>query len=514
MALIASSENGECSRSWLQSILWSRGSGQESLRKELSKLRKIIKNSGHDIFIDGLPKDQVGLNLEILDADIISNIHFHEGEFLQGLYLPSENLFNNWLKEKRLYYSNYSNRFRTNSEINIPNLNLNDESIIAPRVAIAILPIDPTRTENQNRNHSSQVNDLLDRVSKLLLSWGSIDLFDYRTHSIHKSITSVGNSGTVKYVLESRVLKSLSTITINTQLRQLENQKILLLHRFQFSSDDLDSKDSNQKSEYVSDLADQILYTLSKKKFLEAPDEYYPLKLTMDAVFNMFKSTQEGYDLSENNLNLATELTNESSIYAWRALFATQKMDDLRVTDIKPLEEEALYFARRAIELDRYNPLTLSLITHIYSFVLKDLEVASKYIQKAKTLGSDHIMTYDTDALVQIYLGNYTLARKSAMRAFNLGRHLPFRHLHLTNLCMIESFTGNHLKAVQHGEKAMRFQAENNIGIYYPTARYLAANYSVLGEEDKLYNLMQYFPNNINILRFTENTNRTMINLN
>ena len=70
--------------------------------------------------------------------------------------------------------------------------------------------------------------------------------------------------------------------------------------------------------------------------------------------------------------------------------------------------------ARQALTLDPYNALTLSLLTHVYSFVLRDFDTAFELIDRARKMGSDHIMTYDTDALLNLYTGNLTRARASA----------------------------------------------------------------------------------------------------
>ena len=514
LALICSSENGECSRSWLESILWGRGSAKESLRKELSSLRKTIKKKGEDIFIDKLPKDQIAIDLEVLDVDIISKLHFHVGIFLQGLNIPHEEAFNEWLKNKRTYFSNYRGRYLGgNAEDRSPNINVLSEDSTAPRITIGVLPINGVRNEPGNKARNGSLNDLLDRICKLLLSTGAIDLFDYRTRSINKNITSLGKSEPIKYELVLSSSESLSNLTINAKLIQTDSQKILLLHRSQIDYESLSEKESENSNEYVCDVVDQILYSL-KKKSLEVPDQNCPLNLTLDAVNSMFQFTRGGLERAEQNLDLAVGLSRESSIFGWRALFATQKMDDPRVTDVKALKEEALYFTRRAIELDRYNPLTLSLVTHVYSFMFKDFDIAHKYINKAQSLGADHIMTHDAYALLQFYMGDYTKAKISALRSAKLGRLLPFRHLYFTTLCMIESLTGNYQKAIEFGERALKSQTASNVGIYPPTVRYLAANYSTIGKLDKAVSLYQCLPDNGAIAKFLETTDRTTTNRN
>ena len=204
----------------------------------------------------------------------------------------------------------------------------------------------------------------------------------------------------------------------------------------------------------------------------------------------MFDLSYSGLDKAQENLGLATEMLQESVIYAWRAFLSTQLVDDPRITDFDSVKEETRYYVSRALELDRYNPLTLSLLTHVHAFTLKDLGTAAELMSQAKSLNSDHVMTYDADALLNLYMGDLKQSRISALEAARLGKFLPFRYLFMTSLCMIDGLAGDYESAILSGEQALRQHPAKADRPYPPTIRYLAQNYARVGKEQKAFELV------------------------
>src|SRR4029450_4515930 len=97
----------------------------------------------------------------------------------------------------------------------------------------------------------------------------------------------------------------------------------------------------------------------------------------------------------------------------------------------------------RPPRLDHHNALSLSLLTHVQSFVIRDFVGASELLARAKSLNSNHVMTYRAAAMLAFYTGDLRRARAAAARAELLGRHLPFRYCFATSKCMIEALSGD-----------------------------------------------------------------------
>jgi tetratricopeptide (TPR) repeat protein len=104
LAMLATARAGERTRTWLQDRLWgSRGQAQAqaSLRRELSNLRPLINRPEDPVLCarNGI----VGLNLERIEIDVRDPalLSATNADFLEGIDLPGEEAFEDWLRDKR-----------------------------------------------------------------------------------------------------------------------------------------------------------------------------------------------------------------------------------------------------------------------------------------------------------------------------------------------------------------------------------------------------------------------------
>jgi tetratricopeptide (TPR) repeat protein len=103
LALLATAESGERSRAWLQEMLWGKREvkhAQASLRREVFNLKKATEDVGMDL----IRSDGRFLRLQL------DNVHIDvrqertsapKGEFLEGIGLRGEPMFETWLHEIR-----------------------------------------------------------------------------------------------------------------------------------------------------------------------------------------------------------------------------------------------------------------------------------------------------------------------------------------------------------------------------------------------------------------------------
>ena len=106
LALLATGPRGTRSRAFLQQKLWgSRAArqAQSSLRKEIGNLRKLAP----DLPLSSSYRT-VALELSQISIDIQDPGASHDssGEFLEGLDLPGEEDFEDWLREVRSSFAN------------------------------------------------------------------------------------------------------------------------------------------------------------------------------------------------------------------------------------------------------------------------------------------------------------------------------------------------------------------------------------------------------------------------
>ncbi len=493
IALLACAENGERSRSWLQNILWCRGSSQDSLRKELSNLRSIFNQYKVDIFPRDVPRDVVRLKSESLEVDIHNENAVFNGQFLEGLDLPHENNFEDWLRDSRAHYDakkQQADKIRESKPENYGIVSNKSEMqwLDTPaRFCIGLSPVQWDVQVDTQEFRSAIFDDILDRIGRLLLCSGGIDLVDHRYATAVPNMISATANTNPQAQLVLKAMESSGSIVLTLQVILVENLQVICSHRTEIDLDrpDLLRSDSLYVMEYVAETSNEILYTLSRSQIPLIKECNGTVQLVHEAVESMFDLTYAGLDKAALNLKLASELQQDTVIYAWRAFLTCQLVDDPRITDFDQVRDEAEYYAARAMELDRYNPLTLSLLTHVNSFTLRDFGTAAELMSQAKSLCSDHIMTYDADSLLNLYLGDLKQSRKPAMEAARLGRFLPFRYIFMTSLCMIDGLEGKHDSAIAAGEQSLRMHPRKAERPYPPTIRYLAQNYARVGKEDK-----------------------------
>ena len=101
LALLATSAKGERARGWLESMLWCDRPAEQaksSLRKELSNLRKVVNAYGAQL----LNADNALVWLTMDALEIEAQPAHGDQEFLEGLDIPGEEVFEDWLRDQRM----------------------------------------------------------------------------------------------------------------------------------------------------------------------------------------------------------------------------------------------------------------------------------------------------------------------------------------------------------------------------------------------------------------------------
>lgn len=124
IAQVALAKGGERSRTWLQDQLWGSrlpDQARASLRRELSNLRIAINPPHGPTLIDGdsmrvrIDLDAVDVDVRLLSQDVASleaEPLADIGELLEGLDLPGEEGFEDWLREQRQHVADLVERAR------------------------------------------------------------------------------------------------------------------------------------------------------------------------------------------------------------------------------------------------------------------------------------------------------------------------------------------------------------------------------------------------------------------
>ncbi len=505
LAMLAIAENGERSRSWLQEKLWSRGSAQDSLRRELASLRRLFEATGLDPLPKSVPRDVVRLELDCFEVDISQS---SGGTFLDGLSVAADEIIEEWLDETRRFYQQAASaQSNATSEIQPGEIQVNEAEIVLPnqqaaaapvilttdaakkitRLGVAIHPIEWQISERLEYKLKAFVNDTTGRIGRMLLCSGGIDIIDLSINAMMPDMTRMPVHAGVGAELMIAVDETIAGVFLRIQLLESATRRVLCSRRCEIEISKVGEACTPEYSarKFIIESVDEILFSIVRLEQSRSAEVASVVRLIHEGVDGMFQLSDVGLDRARDRFDTAIDHMPDSITHAWRAYLCTQLIDDTRITDVESLRSEARWHAVTALELDRYNPLTRSLLTHVYSFALHEFDIAAELIQMANEMSSDHLMTYDADALLQLYMGKLDGSRVAALQASNLGRLLPYRYLFLTSLCMIESLAGNYEQSIIAGEYALKLHPLGADRVYPPILRYLSESYARSGDEEK-----------------------------
>jgi TolB-like protein len=174
IAMLAVSGGGERTRTWFQEKLWGSRSleqAQASVRTMLSGLRAIFGKAGLTLLHSD--HSRIWLDLALIDVDVRSfeAIHTHSGEFLEGLDIPDEEGFEDWLRDERSRIADLKTRSPTSQE---PQAKNTADVLSLPAIkfgelpALAVLPfVNLTGDPLKDVVGEGISEDLIDRLSRL-----------------------------------------------------------------------------------------------------------------------------------------------------------------------------------------------------------------------------------------------------------------------------------------------------------------------------------------------------------
>lgn len=236
VAMLSVASGGERTRSWLQDRLWGsrqHAQAQASLRRELSNLRKVLDQSGASILDANHNSVRLDLTRIEVDARDLEHLGDHGGEFLEGLDLPGEDTFEDWLREQRQQFERLAERDGA-GQVRLPKT-IVDLSEPVPgfrgRQAIAVLPLENLTTGDDFDYLADGISEeLIERLSRL--KWLPVIArsasFHYRARPV--DLREIGQSLGVRYVLDGWIRQAESTFRLSLNMADVETGLTMWTH--------------------------------------------------------------------------------------------------------------------------------------------------------------------------------------------------------------------------------------------------------------------------------------------
>ncbi|GGX60979.1 hypothetical protein GCM10007385_32810 [Tateyamaria omphalii] len=452
----------------LQDKLWSdRGQkqGRNSLKQALTQLRKAFGADAHTaIQSNGGPiyLDRQNLKIDIFEngSERAGNTIYPKREFLEGIDIADPQ-FNHWLVEMR------TNLAEPSLEQSIAVSDIQAAANAAP-VSIGLFP---SATDSSDLKAQITAGIIVDRIATGLRYYELVDVHDFR------EIDGEGDRG-CDLLFSCKAVSLADVVSLSFSLRRVGDQMLVWSRQVNL---ELASLQSFRVSQVTADLVEQIIDRSFKPDIGIQSELHQAARNLLGGIDRLLRRSEPTVDEAINQLIVASELHQTSSAFAWRAYALAHRLE-AGSSCVQELREQADALAAKAIETDPYSPLSRTLLTHVYGFVVRDFDRASSLIDPLRHDEPDLPLYHYVKGFLHVYMGEYASARSSGENAMRLGRSHPYNYLFSCLSLAANALSGDFQTAIRIGKQSLKQQSPGTFA-FPPTLRYLAASHSNAGDE-------------------------------
>ncbi|WP_336985735.1 tetratricopeptide repeat protein [Altererythrobacter aquiaggeris] len=311
LAMLATSGKGERARNWLQQMLWCDRAPEQarpSLRRELSNLRKQVNAGSWELlFADS---DRVWLDLDLVKIDLRLPGPRSGQDFLEGLDIPGEEAFEDWLREQRMKLAAPPGDYLSDQRMAA---SASGREPFALRPAIAVLPLalHPGDGDNEFLIHGL-AESLINSLSRL--RWMSVIAKNssFAVDSSLKDLREIGAALGARYIVEGQVQGNSGPYILTVTMTDAENGQILWTDNF--AIDDLGNADTMQRilSAITASLGHQIDQNEQRRAMQKRAGDLDVAELVWRAKWHFGQLSSEGIEEAAQLLDQAAAIAPNS----------------------------------------------------------------------------------------------------------------------------------------------------------------------------------------------------------
>jgi TolB-like protein/Flp pilus assembly protein TadD len=324
--------------------------------------------------------------------------------------------------------------------------------------SIAVLPFQNMSGDPEQEYFADgMVEDITTALSRIkwLFVIARNSSFTYKGKAV--DIKQVGRELGVRYVLEGSVRKVGNRVRITGQLIDAESGAHLWADRFDGDLNDVfDLQDRITESVIgaVSPKLQQSEFERSDRKSTTNLTAYdYYLRGRSKLHFSKREVVVEALSLFRKAIELDPKYAAAHATAAfWHVVLISFGWSEDRAREVK----DAIAFARKAIELDKNDPLVLTEAGYTLAYVANELEESADLLKRATIADPNYALAWNFRGLVNIFLGNYEdaiiyLGRALRLSPFDLWVFTTHNGLAYANL-----FSGRFDEATEWAETSVR----------------------------------------------------------
>ncbi len=418
IALLATSPDLSRNRRWLEGKLWSdRGPAQASasLRQSLAELRRLL---GPDLDILLTDRQKVGLRRECSEIDLS---HSGEREFLEGIDVRDPE-FETWLRDQR-------HRLLVDQPLPL-------------RVQGALRQAEAPPAAPSLRSLRRPYVVVLQKSRRVADSLGLLeDLFiDAVALSLREAL------GVVVFLRKpSPELPDTLTVTVQAMSAGGEGQFLRVRAVEQASgqviwsgrSENLAASRSPEDLRLIH-FANQAVEVLGDAISLQAdmPAELDSLALHRLAVRKLWTMNPARLIEAETLLALSDDMKPRSLNAARRAQLRVLQVIEGHVPDLPAARQEAMAFARLAMERDPNNSMVLAVVAYVHCALDDTPAQGVELARRSVRLNPNNPLAWDSLSYAQLYSGQIEEAHALAQKVQSIGSSAPNKFWWDMGLCL------------------------------------------------------------------------------
>lgn len=503
LAMLALSTRGSRSRIWLRDKLWSDRSDDQaaaSLRQALLDIHKSL-GPARDLLI--ADKNTVWLDTDrlVLDTDLVIRTERSPDqvtdELLEGIDIRDPE-FEDWLALER---QNWYRRLDEGQVHDVfeprqqPSRDVSKHSALlpltgAPDTSSTGKSVDIASSGPYGRRGGGGWQWMMALLSPIVVGAGEggqiaatrfqnliakaiIDGLGFGVTDLSFTLPDIEGSEqqiSLPICLQLRLTFDGDMVLIELVMKHLINNRIHWLGSQAINRTQFERGEFGIAAALISQAVDQLAYFQE----IQATDSRLSQDgLLIDAVNAIFRLSRDDLDNAERRLEEQIQYQPRSSTFAWLSFIRTFQVGQRFNALDAHLIEEAQAYARKALELDPQNSVSLALVGHVHSFLFGEYDYAANLFEKSIRLNPALPLGWDLYAMLHCYAGQPDKAVAMARWVQELGVYSPHKYYFDTTKCIAAALAGDHAAAIAAGEEALRTRPNFN-----SLLRYLASSHA------------------------------------
>ncbi|MFB9948240.1 SARP family transcriptional regulator [Rhizobium puerariae] len=276
--------------------------------------------------------------------------------------------------------------------------------------------------------------------------------------------------------LQLRLTFDGSTVLIELAIKNLLDSRILWLGSRTIGRPQIERAEFGVSAALISQAVDQ----LSMFREVSMGDERVVRGgMLIDAVNAIFRLSRGDLENAERRLQEQIEYQPRPSAFAWLSFIRTFQVGQRFSALDAHVIEEAEAYARKALELDPHNSVSLALVGHVHSFLFREYDYAAGLFEKSIRLNPALPLGWDLYSMLHCYAGQPDKAIAMTRWVQELGVYSPHKYYFDTTKCISAGLAGDHAAAISSGEDALRARPNFN-----SLLRYLVSSHAHAGNLD------------------------------